>query len=556
MTAAHSEPVPVLRALPVWLWVFAVGWIALAVYWQWLVHRDGIFGDMWDMLPGYQRLQQMDVAALWQELTARYAGVHVLAIPKLFFWLNFSFFHGSGVLLKTASFLLCLANAVLLLKLTAREWSGSVRPALLCLMLLLVFFNGLQALVIDWDFLLQHYLAVFFSLSAFLLYRHTHHLPIIFFLVLLAVFSCGSGLSTLAGMGFLLLLRRERWQVLCSYMVFAVLTLILVWPEPQVLPQEMAAITPNAFFWSAPSLLLQYVSYPFSAWGDCRWLGMLVLLSASHSAYRCLRSANTPMTDFLLCYFFLIACSVVWGRYRFLAPDADLSRFYVYIAPLWFLVLLKLASFPQWLFRSVSSLLCSGLVLAGLAAVAVAADHAGRMDMARVVALNGNFAHLASLRLNAMAGQGSALQQHAGYLREQRMDIYGNALMTLLTQAPAAATCKLTLQRKAVVSRGAFVDYFFTMDLAGDEVLTALYATDEQLQVRYHGVAVAAANRMKGWQIPLPAVTLSDWPLLLPLSLLSRQHVLIYTHLPRHEQVASLQWWAVNRDGSRCRVLL
>ncbi|MBK8289123.1 MAG: hypothetical protein IPK95_11235 [Cellvibrionales bacterium] len=72
--------------------MFAASWIALAVYWQWLVHSGGILGDMWAMLPGYQRLGEMDLPALWQELTNRFARVHVLAIPKNFLLDKFLFF--------------------------------------------------------------------------------------------------------------------------------------------------------------------------------------------------------------------------------------------------------------------------------------------------------------------------------------------------------------------------------------------------------------------------------------------------------------------------------
>ena len=84
--------VKILRSLSWPVCLFAVAWIMLAVYWQWLVHVDGIFGEMWDTLPAYQLLGEMSVADIAHELLRKYAFVHIIALPKLGFWIDFNFF--------------------------------------------------------------------------------------------------------------------------------------------------------------------------------------------------------------------------------------------------------------------------------------------------------------------------------------------------------------------------------------------------------------------------------------------------------------------------------
>jgi hypothetical protein len=554
MTGLRSEIATILRSLPGWLWLFAASWIALAVYWQWLVHSGGILGDMWAMLPGYQRLGEMDLPALWQELTNRFARVHVLAIPKIFFWINFYFFAGSGAFLKCCSFVLCLANYFLLLYLVGGEKLFLDNKKVLIISGIILFFNGFQILVIDWDFLLQHYLAVFFSLSAFLVYERYRYLPLVFFLAFLAGFSCGSGLATLGSLFFLLLARREKPYVLASCLAFISFAGYLIWPDSVVVSPGVEGLPDNDFFWAAPLLLLDYLSYPFSAFGNARWIGFLLLAAACHSFFRCFQSRNFSISDFLICYFFMIACTVAWGRYRFFTEDTDLSRFYVYIAPLWFLFLLRVAELNRFFFRAVAGLLCGLLAIGGLAAVAVASDHAGRMDMARIVALNGNFSHFAASRLDAMAVGESALKQQSGYLQQHQMDIYRPAFF-MSGESEADSECHLEQRRSVVVSKGQFVDYLFSVRDLDIRTPVIFYAVDKNFAVRYQGVAVAAANRMKGWLVPLRDIGWKDWSLLLPVQWLSPGRVLLYTHLPRSESLHDFQWWGVTEDGSRCRIV-
>lgn len=557
MTAVRSEHVPVLRAVPAWLWLFAAAWIALAVYWQWLVHRDGILGDMWDMLPGYRQLPEMGLPALWDELVSQYARVHVLAVPKLLFWLNFAFFAGSGALLKAVSFACCLGIAGLLVSMAARQQASPGIPMLVVLALLTLF-NGLQVLVIDWDFLVQHYLAVLFSLLAFCVYDRWRCLPIVFACVLLACFSCGSGWATLATTGFLFWSRREPWPVLAAYGLFALVVAWIIWPEPQLLPAGIGNASGQPFFWSAPRLLLQYLSYPFGDLGVGWWPAGLLLLLCMQMLFRCLRRDHVSVVDVVGCYFFLVACTVVLGRYRFLDASADLSRFYVYVAPLWFLLAVQLvAAGRRWL-TWLALALCASLSLAGVAAVVVAADHAGRMDMARVVVLNGNTAHLAGLRLNAMRPAGSnPFRDDIAYLRDHGLDVFRHAYTSLSVAAGSEAVCHAVLLRKATVSQGRFTDYFFReVAGSGSSPVVGFYAVDGQKNVRFHGAAVAAANRQKGWQIRLDDVRGNDWPLLLPLPWLALDDRVLYTHLPATVDPAALEWWAQGSRGDWCRFLI
>jgi hypothetical protein len=548
-------------SLPVWCWLVVVSWLLVSAAWQWHVHAPGIFGDMWDVLPGYQQLGSMTLPEIFRELLQPFAGVHVLFIPKLFFWLNFKLFDGSGSLLKAASLLLCVLNFGLLCKLVIRD-PVNVPSISIVLPGLFILFNGLQTLVIEWDFLLQHYFAVFFTLLAFAFAdtRDRHFTPgrcmAVCLLVLLAGLSCGSGLASLAAVGFYLLCRRVPHLYVLTYAVFALLLWCLVKPDPAGSADQFVAanhLQPNSFFWSGIDLLLRYLSFPFSAWFDCRWLGVLVLFSALHSAWRCIRFQDAPLRDALLVYFLIIALTVMWGRYRFFTPDTDLSRFYVYLAPLWFLSVIKLANVSVRGFYLAAVSLCLLLVLSGFYAIAVAADHTGRMQLSSVVARNGNFAHLASLRLNALAQGLSPLQQQHEYLQAHDMDIYrGNAMLilSLLETEP----CTATLLRRAVVTKGAYVDYVLRGSDANGAALQDWVLLDPVADKNYAGTVVAERVRMKGWQLRLNEMSWQDWQLLLPTRFLQADETVLYTHLPRNVSFDSLQLWGRTADNQRCHL--
>lgn len=86
-----------------------------------------------------------------RELLRKFAQVHILAVPKLWFWANFAWFEGSGALLRITSFAVCVINAGLLWRLL----SPADKPVrCCCLPVFALFFNGFQTLALDWDFLL------------------------------------------------------------------------------------------------------------------------------------------------------------------------------------------------------------------------------------------------------------------------------------------------------------------------------------------------------------------------------------------------------------------
>lgn len=540
-------------SLPVWCWLIIAPWLLLAAAWQWHVHVPGILGDMWDMLPGYQQLGSMTLPEILHELLRKFAGVHILLIPKLLFWLNFSFFAASGVLLKATSFLLCGLNLYLLCKLVLRN-PVNISSIAVILSGLLILFNGLQTLVIDWDFLVQHYFAVFFTLLSFAVCSASaqplsqRQLMTACFLVLLAGLSCGSGLASSLALGFYLLCRRERPALLIAYAFFSVLLVLLLRPD------TVGSVGANAFFWSGIDLLLRYLSYPFNVWLDFRWLGVVVLLAALHSMWVCIKHRDAPMRDVLLVYFFIIALTVMWGRYRFFTPDTDLGRFYVYLAPLWFLSLLKIADVSVRGFYLAAVFLCSALVLTGFFAIAVAADHAGRMQLSTVVARNGNFAHLAGLRLNAMAQGENALQQQHEYLQMHAMDIYPDDVPIL--SLPETQACTATLLRRAVVTKGTYVDYVLRGKDANGAALQDWMLVDTVANQHYAGAVVAERVRMKGWQLRLNEIKLQDWLLLLPARFLRADQTVLYTHLPRNMPLENLQMWGRTADDQRCHLQL
>ncbi|MEZ5435483.1 MAG: hypothetical protein R3E67_02425 [Pseudomonadales bacterium] len=547
----RSETGMLLRSLPTGLKVFAGCWLLLAVYWQWLAHSDGIFGEMWDTLPAFQQLNTLGVIEIAQELLRKYALVHILAVPKLFFWIDFAWFGASGRFVRTASFLLSLACAWCLLRIVSRDVQ---RPIVCTVLALLLFVNPLQTYVINWEVLIQHYLAVLFALAAYIAqWQSPRRLWLSCVFLLLSAFSCGSGIAAIAGFSWLLLV---QWRAgkklsaveLCGYSVFVLLMVWLLLPEPNT---SSLLQRPNPFFWQAPNLLLQYLAFPFSAWGDCRWLGVLMLLSVAHSVWRCwiLRTGN--LSDHTLIFFFVIACTIAVGRYRWMGLDADVSRYYVYIAPLWFFSALKLLQFRNVFANGVVVLLVGGVLSASAAAWVVLGDYANKMELAKVVALSGNFRHHASLREDALRGLPATLENSRTYLHEKNMDIYYQAKQAIV---PVAVGCTARVERQTPTTKKAFVDYVL-QEIGGVEAINKIYLTDGDV-VRYYGTAFVAATHVSGWSIALREVRWQDWPLLLPVQWLPSSQRRLFVHLPASVSPSSLQWWGEDTRGVLCRLAI
>lgn len=553
MTAVRSEHVPVLRAVPAWLWLFAAGWIALAVYWQWLVHSDGIFGEMWDTLPAFRELHLMSWADIARELLRKYALVHILALPKLGFWVDFAYFGASGRFTRAATFIamaLCCAVAITI---AIRDYR---RPVACVLLGLVLFFNGCQTFVVNWESLLQYYLAIFFALLAFLLYDiRPGRLVWPALCLLLAALSCGSSIAAIGGFVFMLLVRAwhgERLSRVASavFTLFVLLMVWLLWPEPNT---TVALENPGPFFWNAPNLLLQYLAYPFSAWGDWRWLGFMVLLAVAAVAWDVVIARRGSTGDFVLLAFLLLGGTIVLGRYRLMGIDGDVMRYYGFMTPLWYFLLLRLLRLSDRLFLAVSVPFCSLLVLAGLAAVVVTANLGQKMELARIVALNGNVRHFASQRLDALRGLPANLENSRDYLREHRMDIY----YSLLAHVPATdQLCRARLVRQGNTTKGTFTDYILQEDAGNAFAITDLYMADERGMVKFYGTAFAVAVHLEGWGIAMKSVSVSDWSLLLPVSLLPKEQRRLYLHLPRQVPLDSLGIWATDSGRQWCQLLI
>jgi len=309
---------------------------------------------------------------------------------------------------------------------------------------------------------------------------------------------------------------------------------------------------PNPFFWQAPNLLLQYLAFPFSAWGDCRWLGVLMLLSVAHSVWRCwvLRVGN--LSDHIVILFFGIACIIAIGRYQWMGLDADVSRYYVYIAPLWFFSALKLLQIRNIFSNGIVVFVVGGVLSASIAAWAVLGDYSNKMELAKVVALNGNFRHLAGLREDALQGLPATLENSHAYLREQNMDIYYQLKQSVV---PTDVICNARLERKTPVSKKAFVDYIL-QETDGAARIKKIYLTEGNNAVRYYGTAFVAATHVSGWSMPLRAVRWRDWPLLLPVQWLPLAQRRLFVHLPASVNPDALQWWGEDGRGEMCRLVL
>lgn len=542
-----------LRSVPLAVWLFAVGWIALAVYWQWLVHSDGIFGEMWDTLPAFRELHTMSLADIGRELLRKYAHVHIIALPKLGFWIDFAFFGASGRFTRAVTFVsmvLCFACAVAI---AIREYR---RPVVCVLLGLVLFFNGCQTFVINWESLLQYYLAIFFALLAFLVYdRSPQRLWWPALCLLLAALSCGSSIAAIGGFAFMLLVRAWYGERLSrssatGFAVFVLVMVWLLWPEQHNMP---ALENPGPFFWNAPDLLLQYLAYPFSAWGDLRWLGCIVLLAVIAVAWHVVVSGRGTTADFVLLAFFLLGVTIVLGRYPLMGIDGDVMRYFGFMTPLWYFLLLRLLRVSVRVFALVSVLSCTLLVVAGLAAVVVTANLGQKMELAGTVAINGNFRHFASQRQDALRGLEATMENSHDYLREHGLDIYYRRVLKVQS---SDRECRARLLKQANTTRGTFTDYVFGEVATNPFALQSLYLADGAGNVQYYGTAFAAVTHLDGWGIPMKAVRFTDWPLLLPVSLLSREQRRLYLHLPRDVSPESLPAWATDSRGQWCRLVI
>ncbi|HSC76562.1 MAG TPA: hypothetical protein VLB90_10045 [Pseudomonadales bacterium] len=549
----RSENGYFLRNLPGWLWWFSIGWIALAVYWQWLVHVDGIFGEMWDTLPAYQLLGEMSLADIARELLRKYALVHIIALPKLGFWIDFHFFGASGRFTHTASFLVLVLCCLCTIYIAIRDCQ---RPVICVVLALLLFFNGFQTFVINWESLLQYYLSVFFALLAFIAYdRSPDRLFFPALLLLLSALSCGASIAAIAGFSFMLLIRvfsgvKMPRLALAGYAVFLLAMAWLLNPEAA---DSFILQDPKPFFWNAPNLLLQYLAYPFSAWGDFRWLGFIMLLAVTHSAWRCVIWRTGTLSDYVFCYFFLIACTITLGRYKLMGIDGDVSRYYVYIAPLWYFALLKLLPLSVQLFRVASAAVCIFLLAGSLASVIVASNMGQKMALARTVALNGNFQHFASQRLDALRGLSANLENSSDYLRANQMDIYYQQEERV---GSSDTNCYAKLLRQSATTKGTFVDYVLQESQKNTVPLSGLYLASDDGKILFYGTAFAAVTHLNGWGVFLRDVRSSDWPLLLPVSQLKPEQRRLYIHLPRSVPLDSLPAWGQDYRGNWCRLII
>ncbi|HNE26061.1 MAG TPA: hypothetical protein PLH12_02860 [Pseudomonadales bacterium] len=546
----RSEALTSLRSLPACLKAFAIFWLALAVYWQWLAHSDGIFGEMWDTLPAFRQLGALSASEIAQELLRKYALVHILAVPKLGFWIDFAWFGASGRFIRAASFLVSFACAWCMWRIALRDFQ---RPVACTVLALLLFFNPLQTYVINWESLLQYYLSVWFALLAYIAHwQSPRRVWLSCVLLLLSAFSCGSGIAAIAGFSWLLLVlwwegKKISTAAAVSYVVFVLLMACLLIPEKNnsVLLQQ-----PNPFFWQAPNLLLQYLAFPFSAWGDCRWLGVLILLSFAHSVWRCIMRRAGNLSDHVLILFFGIACVIAIGRYRWMGLDADVSRYYVYIAPLWFFSALKLLQIQNSFSKGVVVIIVGGVLSASVAAWVVLGDYANKMELAKVVALNGNFRHLAGLREDALQSLPATLENSHAYLREQNMDIYYQLKPAVI---PTEVVCNAHIERKTLISKKMFVDYIL-QETDSAVRIKKIYLTDNDNIVRYYGTAFLAATHVSGWSMPLSAARWRDWSLLLPAQWLPSAQRRLFVHLPATVNPADLQWWGEDGRGQVCRL--
>ncbi len=554
MTSVRSELSTILRSVPWPVWLFAAAWMMLAVYWQWLEHQNGIFGEMWDTLPAYRLLGEMGAIDIARELLRKYAFVHILALPKLGFWIDFHFFGASGQFTRGSAFFFLFLCFLCVWYVASRDYQ---RPVTCLVVGLLLFFNGFQTFVVNWEPLLQYYLAIFFALLAFITYDKSP--TRLFFpavLLLLSALSCGAGIGAIAGFSFMLLVRIVLYDVKISRRVlvcYAVFLLAMAWLLNPDAADGFVLQDPKPFFWNAPNLLLQCLAFPFSAWGDFRWLGFIMLLTVAHSIWRCVIWRTGTLSDYICCYFFLTVCAIALGRYKVMGIDGDVSRYYAYAAPLWYFALLKLLGVSVVLFRAVCVLFIVLLLAGSLVSVISTNNTSQKMMLSRTVALNGNFQHFASQRHDALGPMPMNLQNSSDYLRANNMDIYYQ-LTERVEQSDSV--CHAHIVRRTGTTKGSFVDYILQEDPENTSLLSGFYLADDSGKILFYGAVFDAVTHLNGWVITLREVRLSDWSLLLPVAWLKPEQRRLYMHLPRSVPLDSLPAWGQDYRGNWCRLVI
>lgn len=520
-------------------------------YYQWQLHTPGIFGEMWDNLAPVQQMAAWGVHEWLAELFRRYAGSHVLFFPKLVFFADFHWFGASGVLSRAASWLAVLGCVGLSGWLLARDfaWRDSLsgsgwRYPSAFVLAAAIYFSPLEFFVINWQSLLQYTLSVLFGLAC-AVFLQRQQFGRAWLAALLAALCCGAGVAALGlvlGSVVAAISHRKIVKVrACALLLLTLIALWLVRPEPQLFALGQYG------FSNGVSLYLQLLAYPISAFFDARAVGLCVLLGVLYSGINILRY-RADIYDFVIVFAALVLLSITVGRFNYIPWDSDISRYYIFMAPLWFGVFAKFMLWQTNLRLLALIAAVSFSLLAGLPLLAVTQSVAQKMLLANTVFFNGNTEHYARLKLDVL-NPGNRLAQEQAYLKQHQLDVFYRE--SLPRDMQSTATCHLQLIQQRFATKRRYQDSWFAETENVLQTLWAIKADGEQkLAVR-----VAKQLPLDGWFLTPKTVSWREhWQLLLPVSWLSAEQARWFTHLSAEEKLDQYEWYGRTQGGHWCRV--
>lgn len=533
-------------------WSFLFFWAVLFCFWQWQLYTPGIFGDMWDNLKPTQQMLGWRGAEWAEELFRRYAQSHVLLIPKLIFFIDFDFFGASGALTRWCSVLVSFfcAGAAYYCALASRFSISKIMAAVLAV---LIFLSPLQIFVVNWHVLLQHCLSVFFALCCCLALAKKRYLMAVM-LAVGAALSSGAGVAVLGlSLGVLCIAGIRQRSFTLEQIVALLLVLTALWlvrPGSQLFVTALFGV--ENFF----SLLLQLFAFPLSGFYDARWFGVLLLVFCMVSGWRCLWSRADSL-DFVTVFAGLLLLSVAWGRYHYMSWDADLSRYYIFCAPLLFAVVCRIANFRARVLPIFVLCLVAVNFIAGLPLLAVTNSISQKTALANAVYFNGNNQHYARIKLDALS-QDDLLTHEREYLQREQLDVFYRVLQVPVSVQEASRSasfpsCRLQLLERRHATKKQFVDYWW-QQTSGSK-LQQVIAIDEIGKTHFMGVAVANNLPLAGWFLEPRQFSWGEHAgLLIPVAWLPVAEKRWLIHLPALEKLENYQWYGRDNDGQWCKL--
>jgi hypothetical protein len=327
------------------------------VYLCYALEWRGPMRDLWEFVEIIESLFQGNWD--WQALLQPYGGIHRIFLPKLMFYLDYRFFHGSNLFSLTLTLLLHIGSAALVISTIFKNHTLKNRELILLTAISLLFFfstTQIYNLIYNSDnqVVISHAIAI---LATWCFYKNK--LISAHILVMLACLSHSSSLMLLPAMSLVLFCQGAPRRILIWQIIFSI-TLLLVYVSGQD-PLNASQITLplwkrilSALYAFAVQLegILRYIGLYLSS-PTSRMLpipGILIsYLSIVYLAFKLFnlyrqKSLSEPSDIFwltLACYIFFVALVTAYGR-QFYPNSALTDRYQTLVMTYWLAILILL----------------------------------------------------------------------------------------------------------------------------------------------------------------------------------------------------------------------